>query len=278
MTSRTFSMLALAASLALAAAPAAAEQDANALANELSNPATSLASLGLKIEHRRYDGNLPGAEDQNGFTFTFQPVLPFILDSGDKIIFRPAFAFPINEPFFDGTTGAFDSGGGLGDIGFDLAYAPKTDGKFSYGIGAVGGIPAGTNSDLRSGNWTLGPEFFGAYIDDWGIIGGLATHSWKIAGHGNDTNLSSLQYFLFFNVGDGWQVGAGPTITYDWNGATGDRWNVPVGLGISKTTRLFGLPIKFNAEVDYSVVRQDTFGPEWLLKFNVTPVIANPFQ
>lgn len=257
---------------------AAADEDANALARELSNPATSLASLSNKFEWRAYDGDLPGAEDEQGFRYTFQPVLPFLLENGDKIIFRPAFNFPVDEPYFDAQRQSFSSGGGFGDTGFDLAYAPDLDGKVSLGIGIVGGLPTGTNDNLRSGNWTLGPEIFGAYIDDWGLIGGLASHSWKIAGHGNSTNLSSLQYFYFLSLGDGWQVGAGPTLTYDWDAPKGDRLNLPVGMGIAKTTSVLGVPVKFNVEANYSLVRQDTFGPEWLLKFNITPVIPNPFQ
>jgi hypothetical protein len=38
------------------------------------------------------------------------------------------------------------------------------------------------------------------------------------------------------------------------------------------------LPLKLNVEVDYSVVRSDIFGAEWLLKFSFTPVITNPFD
>jgi hypothetical protein len=253
-------------------------QDSDAVARELSNPATSLASLGNKFEWRRYDGDLPDAKDQDGFRYVFQPVLPFQRQNGDKIIFRPAFNVPIDEPFFDAGNGSFDNGGGFGDIGFDLVYAPKAEGKFVYGVGAVGGLPTGTNDDLRSDNWTLGPEFFGAYIDDWGLVGGLLTHSWKVAGDGPPTSLTSLQYFYFLSLGEGWQVGAGPTATYDWEASSGDHWIIPVGMGIAKTTTVLGLPVKFNVEVDYSVVRQDTFGPEWLIKFNITPVIKNPFN
>jgi hypothetical protein len=48
-------------------------------------------------------------------------------------------------------------------------------------------------------------------------------------------------------------------------------------MGVSKTTTLFGRPLKLNVEIDYSVVRPDVFGAEWLLKFSFTPVIKNPF-
>ena len=59
---------------------------------------------------------------------------------------------------------------------------------------------------------------------------------------------------------------------------SGNEWDIPVGIGVAKTTTIAGLPVKFNAEVDYSVVRPDSFGTEWLFKFSVTPVIKNPFD
>jgi len=264
--------------VATAAVPEAAlAQSASETAKELSNPATSLASLGNKFEFRTYDGDLPGADDQTGFRYIFQPVLPFPRENGDKIIFRPAFNVPIDEPFFDSSAGQFDSGGGLGDIGFDLVYAPKLEGNGVFGLGMVGGIPTSTNEDLRSCNWTAGPEVFGAYIEDWGLVGGLASHSWDVAGWGEETSVSSIQYFYFLSYGDGWQIGAGPTATYDWNAKSGDRWNVPIGLGVAKTLQIGDMIVKFNVEADYSVVQRDTFGEEWLFKFSITPVIINPF-
>ena len=123
------------------------EGDADALARELSNPATSLSSLANKFEIRTYDGDLPGAEDETGYRYIFQPVLPFVLPNHDKIIFRPAFNVPISEPFFDASASRFDTSGGFGDIGFDLAYTPKLDGGFALGVGMVGGVPTGTNED-----------------------------------------------------------------------------------------------------------------------------------
>jgi hypothetical protein len=243
----------------LASPPTSAQEDNDAVARELSNPATSLASLGNKFEYRGFEGNLPDADEQTGFRYIFQPVLPFNFPDGDKILFRPAFNVPI-------------------DIVFDLIYAPAPAGNLVYGFGVVGGLPTSTSSNFGSDNWTAGPEVFASYIDTWGVAGGLLTHTWDFAGSGADTSLSSLNYFLFFSLGDGWQLGAGPIITYNWEVVSGDRWNVPIGIGLAKTTSLGGVPIKINAEIDYSVVRQDSFGADWLLKLSITPVIKNPFQ
>lgn len=50
---------------------------------------------------------------------------------------------------------------------------------------------------------------------------------------------------------------------------------LPVGLGLAKTTKLGGKPWKF--QVQYFAEQPDAFGPEWLLKLTITPVIKNPF-
>jgi hypothetical protein len=53
----------------------------------------------------------------------------------------------------------------------------------------------------------------------------------------------------------------------------GNQWNVPIGLPVAKTTRIGGLPVKFQLGVEYSAVRQDLFGQRAQLKLNVIPVI-----
>ena len=78
--------------------------------------------------------------------------------------------------------------------------------------------------------------------------------------------------------GNGWQLAAGPTITYDWAADNnGNRWQVPVGFGVSKTTMIGKIPFKFAVEVQHYLEQPDAFGPEWFVKFKVTPVVQNPF-
>jgi hypothetical protein len=38
------------------------------------------------------------------------------------------------------------------------------------------------------------------------------------------------------------------------------------------------MPVKFLAEVNYSVVRPDTYGTEWKFIFRIAPVIKSPFR
>jgi len=37
------------------------------------------------------------------------------------------------------------------------------------------------------------------------------------------------------------------------------------------------LPVKLRAEVHYSVIQPDSYGTEWNIHFQITPVIKSPF-
>ncbi len=56
------------------------------------------------------------------------------------------------------------------------------------------------------------------------------------------------------------------------------QYTVPVGLGLTKTVRWDKMPIKSRLETRYSVIRPDDFGNEWVVRFQFTPVIPNPFK
>jgi len=49
---------------------------------------------------------------------------------------------------------------------------------------------------------------------------------------------------------------------------------LPVGLGIDKAMKIGKVPLKMALEVDYSLVRPDSFGEKWLVLFSITPVIT----
>ena len=58
-------------------------------------------------------------------------------------------------------------------------------------------------------------------------------------------------------------------------GTAGNRWNVPIGIGVSKTARIGGLISKFELSFEYSVVTEDAYGQRAMVKLNVTPVIPS---
>jgi hypothetical protein len=251
----------------------AAKPSADEIAASLANPNTPLASLNMKFQYRQFEGELPGADDETGSGFIFQPTLPFPLDGGAKILFRPAIPFQFDQPVFDTANGDFDSESGIGDIGYDLAYAPKSEGGRLLAYGIVGSIPTATEDSLGTDRWTLGPEFLIGKASKEYVLGALLTHQWDVAGSGDaDISLSSMNLFYVFLPGGGWNIGTAPIMTYDHES---DEATIPINLNAGKTVILGGRPWKIGAEVNYFVDSPDTFAQEWFVGFNISPVVEN---
>lgn len=243
------------------------------LAKELSNPGAANATMNFKLEYRTFEGTLPGADAQNSTTLTFQPVLPFVLPNGNNLIFRPAFSYGWDQPRPSG--GGFNQLNSWGDIPYDLLYS-WGQGGWTFGAGVVGSIPTG--SAASSDNWLLGPSALAVHTTDWGVWGLFPFHNWKVGGSGPDTSITSLQYFLFYGLGNGWLIGTGPTMSYDWNAPSDDAWTVPIQLAVSKTTAIGSQLVKLNFSVEKNVVKPNAFGEDMTYTFTVSPVVKNPFQ
>jgi hypothetical protein len=84
-----------------------------------------------------------------------------------------------------------------------------------------------------------------------------------------------MLYFFFYNLPNAWQIGFNPMISYDHKASSGNKWNVPVGVTVSKMTKIGDVPVKFQLGVEYSVVSQDTFGQVAQIKLNIIPVIPS---
>lgn len=272
-------VLAMSPAMTLAAEPA---KSADEIAKELANPAGSLASLNFNLQYQTFKGDLPDASDQDSWSLIFQPTLPFpVGDKGRRVIFRPAVPVLFDQPLFNPRKDGFDKADtNLGDIGFDLVYAgtemkDKKNGHL-WGVGAAGTLPTATDSDVGGNQWRAGPELFGGIIRSWGLAGALVSNQWNLGG-ANDESYSVLtaQYFYAIGLGKGWQIASSPIITYDWNADSDQALTLPVGLGLAKTMKFGGKPWKFQAQVQYFVEQPDAFGPEWLLKFTISPVVQN---
>jgi len=250
----------------------AATPSASELAAELSNPNTSVASLTFKFQYRRFEGDLPRADDQSGTMLLFQPSLPFVLDSGDKVLWRPAVPVFFDQPVFDANSGYFDGEAGLGDIAFDLAYAPKTAPGSLFAFGLITSLPTASDG-LGTDRWTLGPEVLIGKMTPKYLIGLFPNHQWDIGGSGNaDINLTTIQAFYTYLPGGGWNVGSAPIMSYDWES---EQWTLPLNVNAGKTVFFNGRPWKLSVELNYYVDQPDAFGPEWMLGLNIAPVVRN---
>ena len=121
----------------------------------------------------------------------------------------------------------------------------------------------------------LGPEFSLGQVTRWGLIGAKAKHLTSVAREDQwETNDTTVKIFFAYGLGNGWQIESNPIIFYDWEAVSGNEWTVPIGAGVSKTMMVGSVPLKLAFEIQKYVVTPDRFGPEWLFRFSLTPVLS----
>lgn len=251
-------------------------KSADEVAKELANPNNSLASLTFKNQYRWYTGDLPNAGDQSNYTLLFQPVFPFGLappPSGGKanLFVRPAIPLLVSQPVPE--VSGWDKVTALGDIGFDIGYGVTEKSGLLWAFGMVGTLPTATDSAVAGKQLRLGPEALFAKFEKWGVYGIFPSHQWDVAGWGDHSySNSQIQLFLKFLPGGGWNVGTAPIMNYDWET---HEWTIPLNLAASKTVMFGKTPVKLEVELNYYVKQPDAFGPQWMIGFNITPVVPN---
>lgn len=257
-----------------------ADKSADEIAAELANPANAYASMSVNCQYTSFQGDLPGADSQDGSAVIFQPVMPFpVGDSNKNLILRPALTGFLSQPVFEpGKNGFDDENWTMGDVTFDAVLAGTSKSGVIFGWGLAGTLPTG-GSAVTGDQWRLGPEVFFGLAKKWGVVGALLNHQWELGGRNDrDFSTTAMQYFYAFPLGGGANIGAGPTIIYDHEAQDSEaKWTLPLGIGYS-TTRISGSSVnKYKIELQYYADQTDAFGPDWLLKLTWTPVIKNPF-
>jgi len=219
--------------------------------------------------------------DQSNYTLLFQPVFPFSLtppSEGAKanLFIRPGIPLLVDQPVFDLQEFDFDGVTALGDIGFDIGYGATEKSGFLWAFGMVGTLPTATDSDVAGRQLRLGPEVLIAKFEKWGVWGFFPSHQWDVSGWGDGYySTSQLQLFLKFLPGGGWSYGSAPIMNYDWKS---EEWTVPLNFAVSKTVMFGKMPVKLELEANYYIEQPDLFGPEWMIGFNITPVVPNIFD
>ena len=256
----------------------AGQKTADEIAKELANPANPMSTLVNQLDFKTYKGDLPGAGDQTSWTYLFQPSVPFNLGDGRTFALRPAIPYMIDQPVYDATTGNWKNKSGFGDISFDSFYGQTRPSGWVTMYGVFGVLPTASDSSLGIDQWRLGPELVLAKVNKWGVVGALVSHVWDVAGEDDfDTSLTSIQYIYSINLGSGYQLASGPSITYDWEALSGQELTVPLGIGLAKTSIFGKMPIKMQFQTFYNVEAPDAFAQDWGFRLSISPVVANPF-
>jgi hypothetical protein len=77
-----------------------------------------------------------------------------------------------------------------------------------------------------------------------------------------------IQPFVNYNFPGGFYVNTVPIITANWKADGGQKWTVPLGLGIGKSFHLGRLPVNAQLGGYYNVVHPDN-GANWQLRAQV---------
>lgn len=67
-------------------------------------------------------------------------------------------------------------------------------------------------------------------------------------------------------------MGTAPIMSFDY---TSSEWTVPLNFTVGKTVILNERPWKLSFEINYYVEQPDSFGPKWMVGFNIAPVVEN---
>ncbi len=226
-------MVALAATMPTVAG---AEED---LAKQVQNPVADLISV--PFQNNTNFGLGSGDRTQN--ILNIQPVIPVNLAALDlpqwNVINRTILPL-VYQP-----TG--DHGGefGLSDISHSMFLSPARPGRVIWGAGPIVSLPTSVNDRLGPGKLSLGPTAVALMMPGHWVFGALVSNQWSVAGDSDTPNVNSFlfQYFINYNLPDGWYLSSTPTMTANWNADSDDRWVVPIGGGAGKIFRVGAQPM-----------------------------------
>jgi hypothetical protein len=207
-----------------------------------------------------------GPDDVTQYVLDIQPVVPFTLNEDWNLITRTIIPF-ISQPSAGPDQPSMT---GLGDINPTLWLSPASSREMFWGVGAAFTLPTGTETQLTSGKWSLGPSAVLMWTPGKWMIGAVANEQWSVAGWSDEkVNTTFIQPMLVYHLSDGWYLASVPTMTANWEAELSkDRWTVPIGGGAGRVFKLGGQAMNLQLQAFHNV-EKPTDGPDWQLRFQL---------
>ncbi len=231
------------------------------LAKAAQNPIASMISLPFQNNTNLNIG--PNDSTQN--ILNIQPVWPFEINDDWNFITRTIIPVVSNPDVLTGE-GRVD---GIGDTLFTGFLSPKDSGDVTWGVGPALLLPTATEDTLGQDTWGAGISAVVLTMPGKWVIGSLLSNVWSVGGGEADINLFTWQYFINYNLDDGWYVVTAPIITANWEADSDHRWTVPLGGGVGKIFRIGKQPINAQLSLYNNVVTPDDYGAEWQVRAQI---------
>ncbi len=261
MTSKIITIALLILMLVIARVGHVQEKSHEDLAKATQNPLASMISL--PFQNNTNFGIGPDDDTQN--ILNIQPVWPFSLIEDWNFVTRTIIPV-ISQP---GVAPGESRTNGLADVTFTGWVSPKNSGKWIWGVGGALVLPTATDDALGNDKWSLGPSVVVLTMPGKWVIGSLISNVWSVGGSGDqDVNFFTWQYFINYNMDNGWYLTSAPIITANWEADSHNTWTVPFGGGVGKIFRIGKQPL--NAQVSaYYNVEKPASGADWQLRLQL---------
>ncbi len=181
-------------------------------------------------------------------------------ESGYDAVGIPVMSQPASTP-------AQDREFGSGDTVFAAFISPKDSGEWIWSARPALPLPTSTDDRLGAGERSADQSAIVSSIRGPWVVGSLFSSVWSFTGD-KEVNLFTWQYFVNYNLDDGWYLTSAPVITANWETDSDDAWTVPFGGGVGKIFRIGNQP--FNAQTSaYFSVESSEICPDWQLRLQL---------
>jgi hypothetical protein len=259
-------------------------QESGSLQKATQNPVSGLISVPIQSNINPGIGPF----DRTQSVLNFQPVIPISVSQSWNMIIRwvtpvvwqPApgtanlevFGIEENTPAYLAATDVQAHAGvfGLGDMSPTFFLTPAKSHKMIWGAGPIFVLPTATGKLLGQGKLSVGPSIVAVVQPGHWTLGTLVNNVWSIAGPSDraDVNQMTFQYFVNYNLKQGWYVSISPIITANWQAHSGNVWTVPVGGGVGRVLRLGLQPVNVSMAL-YGNVVHPAGGSPWGMRVQI---------
>ena len=250
------------------------EDAAAAMARALQDP---LASIRMLATDNTIGFNAGEDDGETNFNFQLQPVYSIPTSDESRLNYIARGVIPIigiepgavEPPIGPNPAPTSGSTWGLSDTTLQLFISPKTEGVWKWGIGPQASLKTHTSDRTAGPGWGAG--IAGVIV---GAVGNLSIASIFLHHVGAETDFETTgihpMIIYNFDAVPGLALGYNNMITYNHKATSGNKWNIPLGLTLSRTWVMGGgdgldLGIGF-----YRVVERPDNAPDAQIKFSIS--------